>query len=189
MNDVTRILKAVEEGDQSAGEELFSIVYGELRRLAADQMRREAPGHTLQATALVHEAWLRLIGPNDQQWSNRAHFFGAAAEAMRRVLVDHARRKHRLKRGGGQDHQELDTTIPVESKPYEDILSVHEALDTLALEDPIAADLVKLRYFVGMTMEESAAALGLSKRTAEGLWTFARHWLRRTIDGSGGRRG
>jgi len=181
MNEVTRILNAIQEGDAKATGELLPLVYDELRRLAAYKMASEAPGHTLQATALVHEAWLRLVSSNQQSWQNRAHFFGAAAEAMRRILVEHARRKQSLKRGGGAERQELHESVLVLSAPPDELLAVHEALDQLALTDPPAAELVKLRYFVGMTMEEAASALGLAPRTAERLWTYARVWLRREI--------
>ena len=183
MSEVTRILNAIQTGDKKAGEELLPMVYEELRRLAAHKMAGESNGHTLQPTALVHEAWLRLTGSNQPNWENRAHFFGAAAEAMRRILVDHARRKQSLKRGGGAGHEELDESALVLTAPPDELLAVHEALDTLARQDPPAAELVKLRYFVGMTMEEAAAALGLPKRTAEDLWTYARVWLHREIRG------
>lgn len=183
MNDVTRILHAMEQGDANAANELLPLVYAELRRLAAHKMAGEASGHTLQATALVHEAWLRLAASEQQSWQSRAHFFAAAAEAMRRILVDHARRKQSRKRGGGALRQELDESMLVLSAPPEELLAVHEALDELAREDRAAAELVKLRYFVGMTMEEAAAAMGMAKRTAEGLWTYARVWLRKAIRG------
>lgn len=177
MNDVTQILNAMQRGDARAAAELLPIVYEELRRLARHKMADELPGHTLQATALVHEAWLRLAGSAQENWQNRAHFFTAAAESMRRILVDHARRKQSLKRGNRAERAELDEAALVLSAPPEELLAVHEALDKLALRDPPAAELVKLRYFVGMTMEEAAAALGLRKRTAEDLWTYARTWL------------
>jgi len=183
MNDVTRILTAIEQGDSRATAELLPLVYEELRRIAAHKMARESAGHTLQATALVHEAWLRLVGASEQSWQNRAHFFGAAAEAMRRILVEHARRKQSLKRGGGGERVELNDSALVMSAPPEELLAVHEALDGLAAQDATAAELVKLRYFVGMTMEEAASAVGLSKRTAENLWTYARVWLHREIRG------
>jgi RNA polymerase sigma factor (TIGR02999 family) len=183
MSEVTRILKSMQQGDAKAAEELLPLVYDELRRLAAHKMAGEAPGHTLQATALVHEAWLRLVGSSRQTWQSRAHFFAAAAEAMRRILVEHARRKQSLKRGGGVHHEELDESALVLAAPPDELLAVHEALDKLALHDASAAQLVKLRYFVGMTMEEAASALGLAKRTAENLWTYARVWLHREIRG------
>jgi RNA polymerase sigma factor (TIGR02999 family) len=181
MDEVTRILNALQEGDATAADELLPRVYEELRKLAAHKMAGEAAGHTLQATALVHEAWLRLGGPQQRSWQNRAHFFSAAAEAMRRILVEHARRKQSLKRGGGAGHDELDESALVLAAPPDELLAVHEALDRLAVEDPSAAELVKLRYFVGMTMDEAASALGIAHRTAERLWSYARVWLRREI--------
>jgi RNA polymerase sigma factor (TIGR02999 family) len=181
VNDVTRILDAVQQGDQKAADELLPIIYEELRRLAASKMASESPGHTLQATALVHEAWLRLVGPQPSHWQSRAHFFAAAAEAMRRILVEHARRKQSLKRGGGADRVELNESILVLAAPPDQLLAVHEALDKLAGHDPPAAELVKLRYFVGMTMDEAASAMGLAPRTAARLWTYARTWLSREI--------
>lgn len=181
MKDATQILNAIHAGDAKAAEELLPLVYDELRRLAAHKMAGEASGHTLQATALVHEAWLRLAGSHSGSWQNRAHFFGAAAEAMRRILVEHARRKKSLKRGGGAMREELEESSLVLTAPPDELLAVHEALDKLAQEDAAAAELVKLRYFVGMTMEEAATALGLAKRTAENLWTYARVWLHNEI--------
>jgi len=181
MNEVTRILNAVQNGNTQAAGELSSLVYEELRKLAAYQMVHEAPGHTLQATALVHEAWLRLVEPQAQGWQSRAHFFGAAAEAMRRVLVDYARRKKSRKRGGGVVHEELHESALVLSAPPDELLAVHEALDKLAQQDPAAAELVKLRYFAGMTMEETAATLGMTVRSTERLWTYARAWLHREM--------
>ena len=181
MNDVTRILNAVEQGDPQAAGELLPLVYDELRRIAGHKMAGESSGHTLQATALVHEAWLRLGGVADPAWQNRAHFFAAAAEAMRRILVEHARRKQSQKRGARAEHLELDESNLELTAPPDELLAVHEALDSLTKEDPQAAELVKLRYFVGMTMEEAATALNLSKRTAEGIWTYARVWLRREV--------
>ena len=184
MSEVTRILNAIQQGNPEAAGELLPLVYEELRRLAAYKMAGEASGHTLQPTALVHEAWLRLGGANQQSWENRAHFFSAAAEAMRRILVDHARKKQSLKRGAGVEHEELNESVLALTAPADELLAVHEALDKLAQEDAPAAELVKLRYFVGMTMEEAAAALGLAPRSAERLWTFARVWLRREIRAS-----
>jgi RNA polymerase sigma factor (TIGR02999 family) len=189
VQDVTRILDALQQGDPKAAEELLPLVYRELRALAAHKMAGEAPGHTLQPTALVHEAWLRVVGPSPQVWQNRAHFFGAAAEAMRRILVEHARRKQSLKRGGGSLQVELDEAAIVLQAPPDELLAVHEALDELAAEDAAAAELVKLRYFVGMSMEEAATALGMGKRTAESLWTYARVWLHRAIRGQPGQPG
>src|SRR4030095_15147773 len=159
MSDVTRILDAIERGEADAAEELLPLVYDELRRIAAYKMSAEAAGHTLPPTALVHEAWLRLVGSNQSGWQNRAHFFGAAAEAMRRILVEHARRKQSLKRGAGAGHQQFDESALIFAAPSDELLAVHEALDALAREDGPAAELVKLRYFVGMTMEEAADAL------------------------------
>ena len=181
MNDVTRILNAIEHGDPKAASELLPLVYQELRRIAAHKMAGESAGHTLQATALVHEVWLRLVSSREQNWQNRAHFFGAAAEAMRRILVDHARRKLSLKPGAGAERAELDESVLVLTAPPDELLAVHEALDILAREDPQAAELVKLRYFVGMTMQEAAAALGLAPRTAERLWTYARVRLHKEV--------
>jgi RNA polymerase sigma factor (TIGR02999 family) len=181
MNDVTRILDAAQRGDAAATQELLPLVYDELRRIAAHKMANEAAGHTLQPTALVHEVWLRLAGPNEQQWQNRAHFFGAAAEAMRRILVEHARKKQALKRGAGAEREELTESSLVMTAPPDELLAVHEALDALAQQDPAAAELVKLRYFVGMTMEEAASALNLATRSAERTWTYARAWLHREI--------
>jgi RNA polymerase sigma factor (TIGR02999 family) len=183
VREITVFLESVARGEAQAAEQLLPVVYGELRKLAARKMAGEAAGHTLQATALVHEAWLRLVGSDQQAWQNRGHFFAAAAEAMRRILVDHARRKQSLKRGSGSEHVELQESLLLISAPPEELLAVHEALHGLALQDPPAAELVKLRYFVGMTMEEAAAVLGMSKRTAENLWTYARTWLHREIRG------
>jgi len=183
--EITVFLDSVTRGDAGAPERLLPMVYDELRRLAAHKMAGEAHGHTLQATALVHEAWLRLVGSEYQSWQNRAHFFAAAAEAMRRILVEHARRKQSLKRGSGSEHVELNESMLVLTAPPDELLAVHEALDKLALRDSTAAELVKLRYFIGMTMEEAAAVLSLSKRTAENLWTYARVWLHREIGGRG----
>ncbi len=181
MHDVTQILNAMRAGEPLSTETLLPLVYEELRRLAASRMAREAPGHTLQPTALVHEAWLRLVGPHQGSWGSRAHFFGAAGEAMRRILVEHARRKKSQKRGSGAEPVELHESALVLAAPPDELLAVHEALDKLAEVDPAAAELVKLRYFVGMTMEEAATAMDLAKRTAEGLWTYARVWLRREM--------
>ncbi|HXI50166.1 MAG TPA: ECF-type sigma factor [Candidatus Saccharimonadales bacterium] len=185
MPEITVFLDSVTRGDAGASERLLPLVYDELRRLAAHKMAGESHGHTLQATALVHEAWMRLAGSDHQSWQNRAHFFAAAAEAMRRILVEHARRKQSLKRGSGAEHVELNESMLVLTAPPDELLAVHEALDKLALRDSAAAELVKLRYFIGMTMEEAAAVLSLSKRTAENLWTYARVWLHREIGGRG----
>ena len=180
MDEVTRILCRIEDGEATA-DELLPAVYEELRRLAYGKMAAEKAGHTLQATALVHEAWLRLGGSDSAGWRNRAHFFGAAAEAMRRILVDHARKRNSQKRGSGAEKEELDESTIVVSAPAEELLAVHEALEKLEAEDPKCAELVKLRYFVGMTMDEAAEALGMKKRSAESLWTFGKAWLHKTI--------
>jgi len=185
MTDITRLLHAMGQGDSKAADALLALVYNELRAMAAAKMAGEAPGHTLQPTALVHEAWLRLAGSRPTSWQSRAHFFGAAAEAMRRILVEHARRKLARKRGAGAGRVELDESVLVLAAPPDELLAVHEALDRLAAHDLQAAELVKLRYFIGLTMEEAATALGLAKRTAEALWTYARVWLHREIQGSG----
>jgi RNA polymerase sigma factor (TIGR02999 family) len=185
MSDVTRLLEAAAEGDRKAAADLLPLVYEELRKLAAARMSVEAPGHTLDATALVHEAYLRLVGPaDDNRWDNRGHFFAAAAEAMRRILVEAARRKAAARHGGAMDRQPLDPEAAAVPQHREDLIAIDEALDRLAAEDPLKADLVKLRYFVGLTLPEAAAALGLSERTAGRHWTFARAWLRRAVEGS-----
>ena len=182
MSDLTRIVEAAKQGDPTAAEQLLPLVYEELRRLAAHRMASEAPGHTLQPTALVHEAWLRLVGDEGQaQFQNRAHFFAAAAEAMRRILIDRARRKHAVRHGGEQqrvDVQEADLAAP---KDDGQLLAVSDALDKLAAQHKVEAELVKLRYFVGMTNDEAAEALGISPRTAKYYWTHARAWLFREL--------
>jgi RNA polymerase sigma factor (TIGR02999 family) len=183
MSDVTRILQSIEQGDPKAAEELLPLVYDELRKLAAAKMAQEAPGQTLQATALVHEAWLKLAGSERQQWRWRVHFFGAAAEAMRRILIDQARRKASQKRGGAQPREELHESKIELHAPSDEILAVHDALDSLAAEEPLAAEVVKLRYFVGMTIPEIADALEMAPRTADRHWAFARAWLKRSIEG------
>ena len=187
MSDATQILEAVERGETEANGQLLLLVYQELRRLAAYKMSQEAPGHTLQPTALVHEAWLRLMGDKAPRFENRAHFFGAAAEAMRRILVESARRKKRLKHGGELqrvDADEVEVSSPI---PDEELLALDEALDRLATVDARAAEVVKLCFFVGLTQEEAAKELGISLATAERLWSFARAWLfqemQRTRDG------
>src|SRR5712692_8175799 len=183
VSDVTRILEAAQQGDPSAADQLLPLVYEELRRLAAHKMANESAGQTLQPTALVHEAWLRLVGNENQKWDGRAHFFGAAAEAMRRILIERARRKHAARHGGGQqrvDIQEMDLAAPSDD---DQLLAVNDALDKLATEHKVEAELVKLRYFVGMTNEEAAAVLGISLRTAKYYWTHARAWLYREIQG------
>ena len=183
MSEVTRILDAVQRGDPKAADDLLPLVYDELRKLAARRMVGEVTGHTLQPTALVHEAWLRLVGNETPHFKSRAHFFASAGEAMRRILVDHARRKGSLKRGGGSEREELHESQLALTAPSDDLLAVHEALDELARKDPAAAELVKLRYFVGFSLEETAAALGLSPRSAGRLWAFARAWLRCAVQG------
>lgn len=179
MSEVTQILNAIELGDNRAAAQLLPLVYDELRSLAAAQMSQEKPGQTLNATGLVHEAYIRLIG--DQQFENRRHFFAAAAEAMRRILVEAARRRTAIKRGGLASRLSLDEIAILSHASDEQLLSVHDALDDLAREDSDAATLVKLRFFGGMTMSEVAAALGMSVRSAHDLWAYARSWLRRDI--------
>lgn len=178
VDPITRILNSLGDTERSAEEELVPLLYRELRQLARQKMALEPAGHTLQPTALVHEVWLRLVVPSRNQWQNRAQFFAAASEAMRRILVDHARRKQTLKRGGGQKTDEISETTIVLAVPPEELLAVDEAVGELAKLDAQAAELVKLRYYVGMTMPEAAAAMGLAPRTAERLWTFGRTWLR-----------
>ena len=182
MSEITRILEAAQRGEPSAANELLPLVYGELRRLAAHKMAQEAPGHTLQPTALVHEAWLRLVTPEQQgQFQNRAHFFGAAAEAMRRILVDRAREKKALKRGGDWERVELESVEVHSPMPDDELLALDEALDRLATVDTRAAEMVKLCFFVGLTQEEAARELGVSLATAERIWAFARAWLLREV--------
>jgi len=177
MNNVTRILGAIEQGDAKAANELLPLVYEELRHLAAKKMSQEKPGHTLQATALVHEAYIRLVGSEAQNWNSRTHFFAAAAEAMRRILIDNARRKNRLKRGGRQQKVDLQKVDIAMNSPSTDVIALDEAISKLAQEDPIKADLVKLRYFAGLTIEQSADILRISRATAERYWSYARAWL------------
>ncbi len=178
MSDVTRILESIQHGDPKAADELLPLVYGELRKLAAAKMSREAPNQTLQPTALVHEAWMRLVGNVNPKFDGRAHFFGAAAEAMRRILIDKARRKRALRHGGDQQRVDLEGVVDLTAPVDEDqLLAVNEALDKLAAQDKIEAELVKLRYFVGMTLEEAAEVLGISARTADNYWAHARAWL------------
>jgi RNA polymerase sigma factor (TIGR02999 family) len=181
MSDITRMLETFKPDDPKAAEELLPLVYGELRKLAAAKMAGEAPHQTLQPTALVHEAWLRLVGDGEPKFENRAHFFAAAAEAMRRILIDQARRKRATRHGGGQqrvDLEEVDVAAPGDD---DELLAVHEALDKLAVQCKDEAELVKLRYFVGMTLEEAAQVLGISTRTADNYWAHARAWLFREI--------
>ncbi|HEY7309886.1 MAG TPA: ECF-type sigma factor [Gemmataceae bacterium] len=178
MSEVTRILNAIGQGDSQAADQLLPLVYAELRKLAAQRLAHERPGQTLQATALVHEAWLRLAGDNAaQHWNSRGHFFAAAAEAMRRILIEQARRKQRVRHGGGRQRIELDEVCPVVLPRSDDLLALDEALTRLAAHDPIRAELVKLRFFAGLTMAEAAQALGISLATAERYWAFARVWL------------
>ena len=181
MSDVTRILDAVRQGDPKAGEELLPLVYEELRKLAAHKMAHEAPGQTLQPTALVHEAWLRLVGADPQHWSGRAHFFGAAAEAMRRILIESARRKARLKRGGKLERVELDELPIAAPDSDETLLKMDEALHQLEAEDPEKARIVKLKFFVGLTNQQVAESLGVAERTVERAWAYAKVWLFRAI--------
>jgi RNA polymerase sigma factor (TIGR02999 family) len=181
MSDVTRILAAIEQGDARAADELLPLVYEELRRLAAAKMSREPPGQTLQATALVHEAYIRLVGSEARNWSGRTHFFAAAAEAMRRILIDNARRKQRLKRGGGRQKVDLDDAELAIEGPSDDLIALDEALAKLAEMDKVKADLVKLRYFAGLTLEQAASVLKLPERTAKRYWAHARAWLYRQV--------
>src|SRR5262245_4677566 len=176
MSQVTRILQSMEGGDSKAAEELLPVVYEELRRLAAAKMAMESPGQTLQATALVHEAWIRLSGQRNQHYQNRHCFFGAAAEVMRRILVDRARRRHAARHGGGQERVELDA-IEIPTVNDDLIQDVHQALDELAKVDSEKAEIVKLRFFVGLSFEEIAALLGVNERTVRRHWTFAKAWM------------
>ena len=181
MSDVTQILERVEQGDPKAAEQLLPLVYDELRKLAAHQMARQPPGQTLQPTALVHEAWLRLVRAEEQTWANRAHFFVAAAEAMRRILVENARRKARLKRGGGQERLNIDDLELAATPPDDKVLLIDEALERLQAEDPDTARVVVLKFFGGLTNQEVATSLGVTERTVERDWAFARAWLFRAI--------
>ena len=181
MSDITLILNAAQQGDPKAAEELLPLVYNELHRLAAWRMANERPGQTLQATALVHEAYLRLVGNEDARWQGRRHFFGAAAEAMRRILVENARRKKRLKHGGQMERVDVENVDIASPLPEDDLLAMDEALGRLTGVDPRAAELVKLCFFVGLTQEQAAKELGISISTAERTWAFARAWLFREI--------
>lgn len=184
MNDVTQILSRIESGDPSASEQLLPLVYDELRKLAAAKLGREKPGQTLQATALVHEAYVRLVDADiSQHWKSRGHFFGAAAEAMRRILVENARRRARVKHGGDRVRKELASSGIAAPEVSEDLLALDEALERLAKHDSQAAELVKLRYFAGLTIPQAAELLGVSPRKADFIWSFARAWLRREIEG------
>ena len=177
MSDVTRVIEAIQQGDPKAADELLPLVYEELRKLAGLRMANEAAGNTLQPTALVHEAWLRLVGPNNPKFAGRAHFFAAAAEAMRRILIDRARRKRALRHGGGQERVDIQQIELASPDSDDQLLAVNEALDKLAAQDPIEAELVKLRYFAGLTVDEAAELLDISPRTAGNYWAHARTWL------------
>ncbi len=178
MPDVTQLLNAIDAGDPKAADQLLPLVYEELRKLAVIRMANEKAGHTLQPTALVHEAWLKIAGDGREQFANRRHFFKAAATAMQQILIDNARRKQRLKHGANQAGEELHESRIAIAVPSEELLAVHESLEGLAAEEPLAGELVQLRYFVGLTMEEASEVLGLSQRKTERLWAFARAWLR-----------
>jgi len=181
VNDFTEVLGRSGQGDSHAAAALLPLVYEELRKLAMARMAQESAGQTLQATALVHEAWLRLVAEGDRTWQNRAQFFAAAAEAMRRILIDRARRKHALKRGAGAERIDLDKVDVALEADAETLLRVNEALDKLAANDSQAAELVKLRFFVGMGYEEAAQTMGISERSAKRCWSFARAWLYREL--------
>ena len=187
MSEVTRILSAIERGDPRAAEQLLPLVYGELRKLAAHNLAQEKPGQTLQATALVHEAYLRLVDvERAQHWNSRGHFFAAAAEAMRRILVENARRKQCKKQGGDRARLDLDQLAAATSERLDDVLDIDAALAGLANADPQAAELVKLRYFAGLTIPQAAAALGVSPRSADTLWAYARAWMLRFLGAADG---
>jgi RNA polymerase sigma factor (TIGR02999 family) len=182
MNEITRVLSSIERGDPHAAEQLLPLVYDELRKLAAQKLAQEKPGQTLQATALVHEAYIRLVGAgNAPHWDGRRHFLAAAAEAMRRILIENARRKARVRHGGGRRRVELEDDHVLFDSPLDDLLAINEGLDQLALIDREAAELVKLRYFAGLTTEQAAEVLGLQPRTAYRTWSFARAWLYRRL--------
>ena len=183
MSDITLVLQAVVCGERKASEELFPLVYGELRRMAAVRLAGEAAGHTLQPTALVHEAWLQLVGAGGRTWNNRAHFFGAAADAMRRILIDNARSKSALKRGGGQNRVPLEGLEITSATPDEHILLVDEALEQFKLEDPEKARVVILKFFGGLTDREVAEIIGMTERTVRRQWTYAKAWLYENISG------
>ena len=177
MTQFSRVLEQIQEGNQKAADELLPLVYEELRKLAAHKMASEAPGQTLQPTALVHEAWLRLTGPESRGWDNRGHFFAAAAEAMRRILIERARAKSRLQRGARAEHVPLEHVTVASDDPPDIVLAVHEALERLTARDPFKAEVVKMRYFVGLNQEEIARALGVSEPTIRRHWSIARAWL------------
>jgi RNA polymerase sigma factor (TIGR02999 family) len=182
MTDVTRILNAIEQGDVKATDELLPLVYEELRLLAAQKLSQEKPGQTLQATALVHEAYIRLVEKEDQSWENRGHFFIAAAEAMRRILIEHARRKKSFKYSGARHKVNLDSDRIAIRVSSDDLFTLNEALDKLEQEDRSIADLVKLRYFVGLTFEQAAETLGVSRRSVYRYWAYARAWLHQELN-------
>lgn len=185
MPDVTRLLNYIEQGDPKAADELLPLVYGELRRLAASKMAGEKAGHTLQATALVHEAYLKLVKEAQQQWHNRSQFFAVASETMRRILVDRARRRRSLKRGGHYQRTEVDwVELPVPAAD-EVVLKVHETLDALAAEDPVKAEVVKLKFFVGLTNREIASLMNLNEKTVRRHWSFAKAWLFQEMSSEG----
>jgi RNA polymerase sigma factor (TIGR02999 family) len=187
MNPVTKVLAAIDQGDPQAAEHLLPLVYDELRRLAAQKLAQEKPGQTLQATALVHEAYLRLVDVEQaQHWNSRGHFFAAAAEAMRRILVEKARRRKRLKRGGDRKRVDLDDPCLSLAQPVHDVIDIDEALDQLAREDPQAAQLINLRFFAGLSLEDAAEIVGFSRSTAYEHWAYARAWLHRRIRESPG---
>ena len=181
MNDVTRIIQAVAAGDASATDDLLPIIYSDLKRIAASKLANESSGHTLQPTALVHEAYMRLVGTNSDSWENRAHFFGAAAESMRRILIDHARRKKRKKRGGDAKRVYLDEITDPTGAQSDELLALDEAIKDLELLDKTKADLVKLKFFGGMKLYEAAELLNIPSRTADRYWAYARAWLQRHI--------
>jgi len=186
MADVTHILNAIEQGDPHAAEQLLPLVYGALRKLAAEKMAQENPGHTFQATALVHEAYVRLVDVDKpQSWNSRGHFFAAAAEAMRRILVESARRKRSIKHGGARQRLDLDEAVSLVREPEDEFLSLNEALDKFAAEDAKKAELVKLRYFTGLSVQEAADVLGISRATADRYWAYAKVWLYCAISGEG----
>ena len=183
MSDVTQILNAIERGDAKATDELLPLVYEELRLLAAQKLSHESPGQTLQATALVHEAYLRLVGDEPHDWRNRGHFFAAAAEAMRRILVDNARRKQAQKRGGDRERVTFETADVADEATPEEVVALDDALAKLAAQDPQTAEVVKLRLFAGLSMDQIAQATGVSRATAYRQWTYARAWLRAEMHG------
>ncbi len=185
MNEVTRIINAIQQGDGQASEELLPLVYEELRLLAAQKMSQEKPGQTLQATALVHEAYIRLVEGGDQDWNSRGHFFKAAAEAMRRILIESARRKKRIRHGGEHERVALDVAELVFEGPSEDVLALDEALTRLAEEDPVVAETINLRYFGGIALPQVAQILGISSRTADRYWAYGRAWLHTAITSDG----